>query len=388
MKCEACAAQQKGLSLVEIMITLAISSLLITGMVQVFSQSKASYQLQEGLGRMQENARFALDFLARDIRQAGYIGCKQDIDTLENRVLNTPGSFNPLSGIQGWEFTGGTGTATGSNYALNANEAKAIATHGNNLGWQGWMTASGEDALDSRPKAISGSDIMRIWYTMPESARILSFDNAPDWDTPTLITVHDNNAINPGDIVLLSDCQSASLMQVCSIEKAGVHSRLFIAYQGRHCSLGNRPGALPVTLASNAEITPITSRTYFIGKKSHPAGNSPSLYYANLNASKNDASTGRAEELIEGVENMQILYGEDTDNDKQVNIYHPANQVSNWRRVIALKIGLLMHTVREVDTQTHGGSYNVNGTNISIPIEDRRPRKVFNMTILLRNRSS
>lgn len=67
-----------GLSLIEMMIALVIGLVLLLGVIQVFSASRTAFQLSEGASRAQENARFALDFLARDIRMAGHFGCVND----------------------------------------------------------------------------------------------------------------------------------------------------------------------------------------------------------------------------------------------------------------------------------------------------------------------
>ena len=68
-------AHQTGLSLIEIMISLLISAFLIGGVLQIFIGSKQTYRMQQSLSRLQENGRFAMDFLAKDIRMAGYWGC-------------------------------------------------------------------------------------------------------------------------------------------------------------------------------------------------------------------------------------------------------------------------------------------------------------------------
>lgn len=64
---------RRGFTLVEILVALAIGALLTAGFVQIFSSSKKTYLIQDNLSRLQENARFAMDFLARDIRMAGHI---------------------------------------------------------------------------------------------------------------------------------------------------------------------------------------------------------------------------------------------------------------------------------------------------------------------------
>ena len=72
----------KGFTLVEILIAMMIGLFLLAGVLQIFINSKQSYRMQEALARLQESGRFALDFLDRDIRMAGYRGCA------------SPGSFH------------------------------------------------------------------------------------------------------------------------------------------------------------------------------------------------------------------------------------------------------------------------------------------------------
>lgn len=63
---------QSGLSLVELMIAMVIGLVLLAGLAQVFVTGQSSYGLQEKMGDLQENGRFALHFLQRDLRMAGY----------------------------------------------------------------------------------------------------------------------------------------------------------------------------------------------------------------------------------------------------------------------------------------------------------------------------
>lgn len=66
---------QTGMTLIEIMVSLLIGVFLLGGVLQIFIGSKQTYRMQEGLSRLQENGRFALDFLSKDIRIAGYREC-------------------------------------------------------------------------------------------------------------------------------------------------------------------------------------------------------------------------------------------------------------------------------------------------------------------------
>jgi type IV pilus assembly protein PilW len=69
----------KGFSLVELMVALVITLILLAGIAQIFLGSKKSFTIQESLGRMQENGRYATEVLIQDLRRAGYWGGNADI---------------------------------------------------------------------------------------------------------------------------------------------------------------------------------------------------------------------------------------------------------------------------------------------------------------------
>lgn len=64
--------QQSGLSMIELMVALLLGMILMTGIIQVFLASKQTYNTNEAMARMQENGRFALEFISRSARLAGY----------------------------------------------------------------------------------------------------------------------------------------------------------------------------------------------------------------------------------------------------------------------------------------------------------------------------
>ncbi|MFR0691024.1 PilW family protein [Enterobacterales bacterium AE_CKDN230030158-1A_HGKHYDSX7] len=65
---------QRGLSLVELLIAMALSLLLMAGVIEVVLGSKRTYQSGLALAELQESGRFALDLLAQDLRLAGFVG--------------------------------------------------------------------------------------------------------------------------------------------------------------------------------------------------------------------------------------------------------------------------------------------------------------------------
>ena len=64
--------QQRGFTLVEIMIAITIGLVMVAGILQISSASKESSRLQRNMGFVQENIRTAMAMLGSDLRKAGY----------------------------------------------------------------------------------------------------------------------------------------------------------------------------------------------------------------------------------------------------------------------------------------------------------------------------
>ncbi len=62
----------RGVNLIELSIAMAIGAIILLGITSIYASSKKSSTVQNGLSRVQENGRFALNFLSRDLRMAGY----------------------------------------------------------------------------------------------------------------------------------------------------------------------------------------------------------------------------------------------------------------------------------------------------------------------------
>ncbi len=67
--------QQRGLSLIEIMVAMLIGTFLLGGAIATFINIKQTYRIQENLSRIQEAGWLAIELIGRDIRMTGYWGC-------------------------------------------------------------------------------------------------------------------------------------------------------------------------------------------------------------------------------------------------------------------------------------------------------------------------
>lgn len=63
---------QRGFSLVELMVAMVLSLFLVGGVILMYTSGKAAINDGQRLSRLQEDMRFAVEFMVRDIRQGGY----------------------------------------------------------------------------------------------------------------------------------------------------------------------------------------------------------------------------------------------------------------------------------------------------------------------------
>ena len=106
-------SKQLGLSIVELLVALVISMLLLTGVIQVFFSSKQTYASNEASSRLQENGRFALEFIAQSARHAGYVEAANSTTAPPNPIA-TPNAANCSTSSPQVCSTQGSGNASDS----------------------------------------------------------------------------------------------------------------------------------------------------------------------------------------------------------------------------------------------------------------------------------
>lgn len=362
---------QTGVSLVEVMVAMVIGLVLTAGVIQLFIGSKQTYRFQDAVSRVQENARFAIDALNFDIRMAGNLGCTSFVQNFNNTLNGPPPAFNPGAGIQGWEANG---TAPGNNFALPAANAAVVDASGG-----GWITSGGA-VLDAGTMSVPGSDVVRIWRGDNNPGLINNISPGAN----TVVNTTPDTDIQDGDILLLSDCQNADWVQACNTQSIGGGTSIN-AVLSAGCTPGNIVSA-PVLTQAGGQIVKLRSFIYYVGKRDDNANNPPGLFRRPLGVTGgNAAAAGAAEEVVEGVESMQVLYGIDTNDDRIVDRYVTANNVGDWGRALSVQIALLMRATERGDDISGAATYTLAGTDANAA-NDGRLRQVFNTTVTLRNR--
>lgn len=326
-----------GFNLVELMVALTIGLIILAAVSSLFVNSKQTYTTQDSLARLQENARFAMQFLTKDIRLGGYFGC------LDNMYGASPGVA----------FAGGLTFATNATVPFEGveNASGAWAPSGSALPLGAALPAGmqpGTDAIAIRMADTSA------WANVTPGMMNGWSDIFVDNVTPF--------AVN--DIVVISDCASADITQISGITGAQLAHNTALPLQKAYA-------------APAARVYRIATRQYFVQPN---ANGIPALFRDGV-------------ELVEGIENLQILYGEDTDTpateltDGVPNVYRTASAVVNWSKVVSVRIGILARTLDQKNTDIDNGTYDVDGdgTNEVTAPGDRFRRRIFQATVQLRN---
>ncbi len=331
--------KHRGMSLIEILVALALSLLIMGGAITLMSNNKRIYKDQNEMGRLQENARFAIEILIKDIRMAGYVGCVDNIDNIQNH-LNGASNDDNIFAIQN--------PIEGSDSAAN------------------WAPSSSTDQVSTM---AAGTDGITIRYLDPNGM-------SPTAKMPTTsanIEVNNIADLAIGDIVGVADCESAEVFEITQLPSGTAIQH----NTGATAFVGNATKVLQKRYGDDAFIVKFVANRYYI--RANGFGNN-SLYRQEAN--------GTVLELIEGVDSMQILYGEDTTNDTVADQYVNAATVgaTNWNNVVSVRLALLINGVdQNFSSNQDTTTYNMLGTNAG-PFNDYRRRKIFTNTVSIRNR--
>jgi type IV pilus assembly protein PilW len=322
---------QRGFSIVELMVAVTLSMILMAGVLSIFASSKVTYLANEKTARVQENGRMALDMIVRDIRAAGYMGCAKAVPF--NSTLNTPTATL-------WDFS----------RPMQGFEATGAST---------WSPALSPAVIPAAQAPQSGSDAILL--------RVAQREGVSQRVTANLGTATSNPQVAAAvanGLMMITDCNASTMFQVTG----------YAAPQVVHATGGasaNGPGNASTNLGyvyqANARLIPMQVI----------------VYYVRNNSLWRMVGNNTPEELVEGVQALQIVYGEDTDADRIVNNYVAANAVTNWSNIVSVSVSLLARS-DQVGTDVDSQTYTLLGTNVG-PFNDRRTRMLFTTTAALRN---
>ncbi|WP_179061219.1 PilW family protein [Pseudomonas taiwanensis] len=333
--------RQAGLSLIELMVAILLSSLLLLGVVQIFSNSQASSRTNTEMARLQESSRVALEILKRDFRRLGYQGCASPSD------VSITNSFRMFP-------------------------RDAITSQASDCSQSATLTCEA---------ANTGSDRVEIVYASPVNGRATSISSSSITFTSTNGNLRVNNG--NGQEFLITDCERVATFtgNIAAPTDLGANASPRWRYTISSISgatVNGNAGPAPSFngIAEGARVHPILTASYSI--RSDNTNNNRSTLYKN-----NDA-------LIADVDNFQILYGINTGN--QIRWINASSLTDALRaQVSQLQISLVMSSPDTPSITSSTASYPIAnlGTNLTWtpPTSDQnRLRRAYNAIIDVRNR--
>lgn len=293
--------RQRGFTIAELMIAVAIGLLILAGMTTLFvNNSKAQSEIEKA-NRQVENGRYAVSLLAGDLRNAGYYG---EFDPTE---LATPAAVPDPCELTVAALKGG------------------LPLH-----VQGYDNAVA-GVLGCLTDVRVGTDVLVLRHARTCVAGAANCDPAsaggPFFQASLCANPSELDSGDPLDHYAL-DTTTTTLTR-----------------HKRDCDQTAGSGTL-------AAIRKYESHIYFVANNDNPGDGIPTLKRAEIGTSSAGALTLTLVPMVEGIDNLQLEYGIDSNGDGVADLYSanpPAANgcaaalcaAENWRNVVTVKLNVL-----------------------------------------------
>ncbi|HEU4851349.1 MAG TPA: PilW family protein [Telluria sp.] len=337
--------RQRGFTLAELMIAVALGLLIVAGMTTLFVNNNRAQAAVENASRQVENGRYAMQVLSSDLRNAGFYG------EFDPTVLPFPAAIpDPCS--------------------TDMDAVKAALK----LPLQGVDNAL-PTALDCLSGLKSGTDILVVRHA---GTCVIG---AADCDT----------AADGGPFLQASLCNN-----VAELNSGDPNTFFGVAAQTSSLTLTRRD------CSTVAAIRRLQVHIYFIATYNETGDGMPTLKRAEL-VSADGVVSFNIVPLVEGIENLQLEYGLDTSvpTDGVANVFvtdpaiynscnAPACANTNWEMVQSARISLLARNTLPTAGYTNSRSYTLGSLtdgsrNIVAAANDNYKRHVFQALVSLPN---
>lgn len=299
---------QRGLSLIELMISITIGLLILSAITTLFvNQSKTRTELDKS-NRMIDNGRYALEVLSGNLRLAGFYG------SLDPSTIALPGALpDPCSTVM-------------------TNIAAAIP-----LNVQGYDAAGASANIASPPSCVPG--------TLKTGSDIFVIRRVDTSDAIAQVA-----AVSGTPYLQASQCQYDSPTTLYKVDNTPANFTL------------RQKGCTASSTTPYAELRRMMVHIYFIDSDNEAGDGVPTLKRIEL------SNTGSMETvpLVEGIEFMQVDYGLDTTTDGAADSYTDCSActVTDWSNVVSVRISVIARNIEtsagHTDTKTY--SLGLDGT--------------------------
>ncbi|RKZ90467.1 MAG: hypothetical protein DRQ43_11260 [Gammaproteobacteria bacterium] len=294
---------QRGFSMVELMVAMVIGLFLISALVQVVLSGKKSFTAADHFSRLQENGRVTVSMLTSDLKRAGYMGGNSEIDTI---------------------------------YGSAEKEDTAATCIGDDTSWGRMVAQSiyGIDGTNVGYACISNDDYLR--------GDVLTVRYASPWV---------GGAFEANQLYLRSSVFQGKI------------------FHGSDEALVNN-----IVTDQPQSVHELVAYAYFVGNSDRSCNGAavPSLFRVKLDSNGNPET----EELLPGVEDFQVQYGE-------AGQYVNADAVVDWDQVVSAQFWLLLRSECAETGFNDPRTYNL-GIRVYTP-GDSFNRQLYSSVVAFRN---
>ena len=341
-------SSQRGTSLVEVLVTLVLGLVVSAGAIAMVISNREAYRSTEALSRIQESTRMAFELMSRDLRAVGINACNGG----RSRVLN-------LLADPSTRWWSNWSDTTRGLRGFNNTEASTAAIIG----------------TEERQR-VTGTDLVETIHGGTAAMSVSVHNDATS--TLTLATPH---TLASGDLVVLCDFENSAIFQVSAVDastNAVVHD--IGTGSPSNCSSGlafrtpltcDAGTGVRKVFPPGSQLMRLQAAAWFVGNNGRGGNtNSPTSLYRVSVGNNLGSAQPVAEEIVEGVRDMQITYrlpGGDYLSATDITA------LNRWNEVVAIQIQL------DIDAPDTGTATNAVGARLT-----RRISHVVN----LRNRVS
>lgn len=329
---------QTGFTLLELIISAGLGVFLLAGLATLFLQSNRSHRQNDLVAGMQDQARFALQVLSRDLMSAGYWGGISDPSAIttgaSTSALTASNDCGPDSATS-WAFA----PEKRIEFQNNVSAANLGAAH---------------HCIDTST-FVAGTDVVAMRRVATQATNAMG---AAD----TSLT------LRPYNLYLQSNNVSGSLIRV-----------------GNLASWTPAPPDLP--LSPPMSLYKYIPRIYYLRDWAFSAGDGvPMLCRMELRHVATPLM--EAECLAVGVQDLQLTWGLDTDGDEVVDRYKTAPSAAEIDSALSVRLQVLMRSRDPDNSYLNEKTYSLGDAShaYSSGDQDRYLRRVYSTTVLLRNR--
>ena len=298
-------ANMKGLTLVELLISVTLSVLLLTGVVSIFMANQEAFDVGEKIARVQEGVRFASTRITNDVSTAGFMGC------LDSSITN-------FAGV-----------------------STAPPADANGLGDFSQMVVGGEAV------GPNGSDRLTVHYAQVDTGVPYNPDTAGGGMNASSTNGNTANiSSNPAfalyqvnDIVTISDCKCLLIGTITAVTGNSFDHSGFGA-ENDTCTLGAPGAVVPIAYLMDGvtyQLDPVA-----------PVADGDGLFVSNLVSTR---LGGPQQTILSGVEDFQVEYGIDANDDELAEAYLDWGQVvagGNQGNVLSVRVTITMNSGKPV----------------------------------------